>query len=431
MRAPSRHLLTDIDVVWLTRGDAAATRDVHDGLRRLRLCIPDRWMSASHARLLRAQERWMLDDPDSKNGCLVNGLATRRTAIADGDLIELGHTALLFREAPIPDRCLPDGQAVPITGESGPCTFVAELATSFAALGRVAPTDVPVLLLGETGTGKEVVALALHALSQRRGAFVAINCGALPSTLVEAELFGYRRGSFSGAQADHPGLVRSAEGGTLFLDEIGDLAPSSQAALLRVLQEREVVPLGEVRPIKVDVRLCAATHRDLAAMVEEGTFRRDLYSRLVGLIVELPPLRRRREDLGLLIRALLPRIPGGQDARFRSAAGRRLFFYDWPLNVRELERCLASAVALAGDETIAVDHLPEPVRGSTAPVPASAPPMRLQQRRDPESLRRELVELLTRHGGNVAAVARAMATGRMQIHRWARRLGIDLDAYRR
>src|SRR5262249_46291911 len=156
--------------------------------------------------------------------------------------------------------------------------------------------DVCVMLQGETGTGKEVVAQALHALSGRSGAMVAVNCGALPPTLVEAELFGAKRGSYTGAIADRVGYVRRAGGGPLFLDEIGELPMTSQAAFLRVLQEKEVVPVGGDRPIKVDVRLCSATLQDLESLVDKGTLRRDLYARLYGFTLVLPPLRDRLVD---------------------------------------------------------------------------------------------------------------------------------------
>ena len=146
------------------------------------------------------------------------------------------------------------------------------------------------LIEGESGTGKEVIARAIHGMSGRQGAFVPVNCGALPENLVESELFGYKKGAFSGAQTDHPGLVRSADGGTLFLDEIGDLPASSQAALLRVLQEKEVMPVGGTRAVAIDLRVVAATHRDLDDMVAEGSFRHDLFARLAGFRVTVPPL---------------------------------------------------------------------------------------------------------------------------------------------
>jgi transcriptional regulator with AAA-type ATPase domain len=421
MTAPSRHVLTGLDEVRFGRGDAKMTRDA----RRLTLRIPDPRMSSDHGRLVRDGAAWRLDDPSSKNGCILNGELTRTEVLGDGDVLELGHTFFLFRLAAAAPGA-PDLDADALTPPAPDlATFAGGLAESYARLARVADTDVPVLVFGETGTGKELVARAVHALSARKGPFVAVNCGALPETLVEAELFGAKRGAFSGATADRPGLVRGADGGTLFLDEIAELRASSQAAFLRVLQEREVMPLGDTRAQKVDVRFVAATHRKLDDLVQSGGFRRDLYARLFGFTIELPPLRARREDLGLLVRALLARRPGGVSASFTPAAARMLHAYDWPLNVRELEKVLASAVALAKGRAIDVADLPDVVR--TPPAPSSA----ATSSSGDDALKAKLVALLETHRGNIAAVARAVGKDRMQVHRWVRRFAIDLDAFRR
>jgi transcriptional regulator of acetoin/glycerol metabolism len=238
--------------------------------------------------------------------------------------------------------------------------------------------------------------------------------------------------------------VRSADGGTLFLDEFAELPGASQAAFLRVLQEQEVVPVGDVKPVKVDARLCAATLRDIEKLVEAGAFRADLYARLFGLVVELPPLRRRRVDLGLLIAALLSRMPGGDKARFTPAAMRALLMHDWPFNIRELDKSLTTALALAGEEVVELEHLPPALRRGPRVRTASEPPAagaaestpRAVERAerplddDERALRDRLVELLTRHQGNVAAVGRELGKERMQIHRWVKRFGIDLASFR-
>ncbi len=423
MTAPSRHVLDGIDEVRFARGDARWQRDG----RTLRLQIADPRMSSDHGRLVRTTAGWVLDDPGSKNGCIVNGHRTRSHALADGDIFELGHTVCFHRVAPPTTGALDtDGDRLerPLL-EGG--TFVAALELELARLARIAATDVPVLVYGETGTGKELVARAIHDRSARPGPFVAVNCGALPAALVEGELFGARKGAFSGAVTDRPGLVRSANGGTLFLDEIAELETGSQAAFLRVLQEREVLPLGETRPIKVDVRFCAATHQDLDDMVERGKFRRDLFARLHGHAITLPPLRQRREDLGLLVRALLRHIPDGARARLSTSATRLLFRHAWPGNVRELEKTLARAIALAGHDAITPDHLPEALRRERADATNRPPPANL----DDGELGSHLSALLTEHAGNIAAVARAMGKEPMQIRRWVRRFGFDLDSFRR
>ena len=457
----SRHVLDEIDVVRFGRGPREVRRHVDGGQRVLALQVPDRRMSSSHGCLRRGPTGWQLDDPQSKNGVVVNGTLTRRTAIGDGSLIELGHTFFLFHSAPLEDGAPPD---VDETALRAPvrtlATFDGALAERFAALARIATTSVGVLLLGETGTGKEVVARALHELSGRRGAFVGINCGALPPTLLESELFGHKKGAFTGAAADRPGLVRSAEGGTLFLDEIGELPLASQAAFLRVLQERTVTPVGDDRPVPVDVRLCAATLRDLEALVDAGAFRSDLYGRLIGFKLRLPALRDRRADFGLLLRARLAQIPGGDRMTFAPSALRALFRHDWPLNIRELDSVLLRAVALSPDGVIDLPHLelqasiPPPPRaprtGPTAPLtpvaatpplatptvppppppPAPPPPDAALSPEDAE-LRGRLVDLLTEHRGNVVIVARALGRRRMQIYRWAQRFGLDLESFRR
>jgi transcriptional regulator with GAF, ATPase, and Fis domain len=354
----SRHVLDDIDLIRFGRGPREVRRHVDGATRVLTLQLPDRRVSTNHGCMRRVESGWLLDDPQSRNGVVVNGTLTRRTTLGDGALLELGHTFLLLRTGPLEDGAPLD---VDETALPAPvptlATFDGALAERFSALARVAPSNVAILLLGETGTGKEVVARALHQLSGRRGELVGINCGALPAMLVEAELFGHRRGAFTGAVADRPGFFRSADGGTLLLDEIGELPPTSQAALLRVIADHCVTPVGDDRPIPVDVRICSATLRDLGALVEAGAFRRDLYSRLVGFKLRLPALRDRRADFGLLLRARLAEIPRGDRVTFTPAALRALFRYDWPLNIRELDSVMQRAVALSPDGVIDLPHL--------------------------------------------------------------------------
>lgn len=249
-----------------------------------------------------------------------------------------------------------------------------------ATLRKVAPSMAPVLVLGESGSGKELVACALHQCSHRaKGPFVAVNCGAIPEALLEAEFFGAKKGAYTGSVADREGLFQSATGGTLFLDEIGDLPLSMQAKLLRVIQERKVRPLGAAQEIAVDVRIVSATHKNLAEMVQNGQFRQDLYYRLNVIDVRVPPLRERREDIPALAQALLRKITadGGQDEPVMTSAFlQRLQNLPLPGNVRELENTLHRCWALSDGHTLDVDLLQD--------LPASAEYMALPQPALPE-----------------------------------------------
>jgi transcriptional regulator with PAS, ATPase and Fis domain len=417
----SRHSLDQIDEVLVGRGERD---DVSRAGCVLTLALADPRMSQRHSRLAMTSGGWVIEDLGSRNGTLVDGAKIERAPIADGALIELGRTALLWRmlEPEAPDVVATD-QAAPL-GELR--TFSPEFHRTLANAARVAKTEQSILLHGETGTGKEVVARGVHDASGRKGPFVAVNCGALPDTLVESELFGYRKGAFSGAVDDRLGLVRAADGGTLFFDEIGDLPLATQAALLRMLQEHEVLPLGATRPVPVDVRVVAASHRDLEQEVDQGRFREDLLARLAGYVVELPAVRERREDLGILIATLLARRGSAEVIHFAPEAGAALLRYGWPRNVRELDQVLGSAIALAGDGTIELEHLPRTLhapRASDAPVEDFSPSE--LERRD------KLRALLAKHHGNVTAVGRELGVARMQIHRWLDKFGIDLASYRR
>jgi DNA-binding NtrC family response regulator len=239
---------------------------------------------------------------------------------------------------------------------------------------RVAPTDASVLIMGETGTGKELVASALHYHSGKRdGPFVKVNCAALAETLLEDELFGHEKGAYTGADAKRPGRFELAHGGTLFLDEVGDMSLATQAKVLRVLQEREFERVGGTRTIRVDVRVVAATNHDLAASMREGRFRTDLYYRLNDVVLELPPLRERREDIPLLATKVLDEMGDAYRGRSLSAdALAALVAYSWPGNIRELRATLRTACILAASEAIELGDLPLAIRGAPEPSTGSA-----------------------------------------------------------
>lgn len=416
-----RASLASADDVAIGRGDVTRVELAGDSPARLVIAVDDPWMSSAHARLSKALTRWRIEDAGSKNGTLVNGepLVAARV-LADGDVIEMGHTFFRYR-----DQVTVSPSDPPIASPLGKglVTLLPPLQRQFADLERVAPTPVPIVIRGPSGTGKELVARAVHALSRRAGAFIPINCGALPETLVETELFGYRKGAFSGATQDRPGLIRSADTGTLFLDEVAELPAPAQVVFLRVLQEREVVPVGGSRPIAVDIRLISATHRDLDGLVAAGTVREDFFHRLTGFRIELPSLRERIEDLGLLLAALLERHAAGTDVTFEVEAMRCMLRYAWPGNVRELERSLIAALALAGGRPIATEHLGGIADALHAPPPAPDAA--------PDTRRERLIELMAAHRGNVAAVAREMGKAPMQIRRWLEQYGLDPDRFRR
>jgi DNA-binding NtrC family response regulator len=420
----SCHALDGIDRVAIGR---AATASVSRGVDGLVLGVPDKAMSTAHARLVRDGRRWVIEDAGSRNGVVLNGEREDRGHLVDGDVFELGETLWLFRDRGGPrsrELALDLDDATLPESLPGLRTFSPALREAYEALARVVQVRVPVLLQAESGTGKELCARAIHHASKRPGAFVAVNCGALPETIATSELFGHRRGAFSGATEDRAGLVRGAHDGTLFLDEIADLPLASQALLLRVLQEREVTPIGATQPVPVDLQVVAASHRDLKALVRQELFRHDLYARLAGFSVRLAPLRERREDLGLLIAALLARSPFGHAAQLSANAARALVGYDWPLNVRELESCLLVASTLASGGAIRRRHLPEALREPAAGADDAAP------RDDDPQRKTELMALLREHQGNITAIARATGWNRVQIHRWLKRFELDPRPFR-
>ncbi|HRU04968.1 MAG TPA: sigma 54-interacting transcriptional regulator, partial [Candidatus Brocadiia bacterium] len=295
----------------------------------------------------------------------------------------------------------------------------------FEILPQVAASDSTVLIQGETGTGKELLARAVHGLSGRRDKpFVAVNCAALPDTLLESELFGYKAGAFTGADKDKPGRFALAEGGTLFLDEIGDISAALQVRLLRALQEKAYEPLGATAPVKANVRVIAATNQDLAALVESGRFRRDLYYRVNVVRLEPPPLRRRREDIPLLVERFVSRLNAMQGRAVggvsREAMG-LLMAHDYPGNVRELENIIEHAFVLCGSGLIRPEHLP-PELGPRAPA---VRPGRMAAAAGAGEAQ-AIVDALKRHGFNRLAAARELGIHKSTLFRKVKALGIEL-----
>jgi DNA-binding NtrC family response regulator len=307
------------------------------------------------------------------------------------------------------------------------------------AVERVAAASASVLIRGESGTGKELVARRIHDLSDRaKGPFVAVNCAAIPDTLVESELFGHRRGAFTGADRDRPGKFRQADGGTLFLDEIGDMALAAQAKLLRALQESTVEPLGGGEPVQVDVRVLAATHRDLRAMAAESRFREDLLFRLRVVEIDLPPLRARGGDILLLARTFLAASsrPG---LAFSPAAESSLLAYPWPGNVRELANAVERATIFCRGNLIQPDDLPSEVRAAEGASSSSdslllwdpGDDLTTAKEKVVDRFEREMITAALReHRGNLSRAAEKLGIHRQNLQQKLHKLGISAEGFR-
>jgi DNA-binding NtrC family response regulator len=395
--------------------------------------IPQTAVSRQHARIWHDRGSWRIEDLGSRNGTYLDGRRVDRAELRHGAAIRVGDTLFQFIEDEIDDH-LPYGLLGEVAGDPSPVQELVggmQMARVAAQVETAAPTEVPVLVLGETGTGKEVVSRALHRLSGRAGPFSALNCAAIPTHLFESELFGFRKSAFTGADRDKPGILQAAAGGTVLLDEIGDMPLEAQAKLLRALELREVMPLGAVRAEPVDVQFVCATNQDLPALVAGGRFRGDLYARIAGLTIALPALRERKEDLYALVSHFL-KAAGRTDLEPSFAFMLGVCDYDWPHNVRELAAAVARASAMADETSLQVRHLPPALQarmatyGSREPeTPASgAPPPRSTPTVD------DLRRLLSQHAGNIAAVARDLGKDRAQVHRLIRRFGLEPGEFR-
>jgi DNA-binding NtrC family response regulator len=432
----SRHILEDVDEVVIGRGtERIVERVVDNHVRRLLIRVPDPRLSAVHARIRHEGAFYFFEDAHSKNGSVVNGRQIHQIPLKDGDLIECGRTFFRFRIQPISsegDRDAPDLDSRQFSPEQvGVCTLIPSLAAQFRELHQIARSKRPILITAPTGTGKELVARATHNRSGRAGSFTAMNCGALSENLIQAELFGSRRGAFTGAIEERPGLVRASDGGTLFLDEIGDLPSRSQPALLRVLQEREVLAVGSTRPIPVDLRVVAATHRNLDELVSKGEFRADLLARLSGFTIRLPSLSERIDELGFLIATLLARhtAPEYKQPTISVEAMRALLRHPWPLNIRELEHLICSAITLS-PMRIEMEQLPATIRAPSSPVTMPRREIPRLTASEREEHRGMLVRLIEKHEGSIHAVARELGKDRVQIRRWIKCYEIDPARFR-
>jgi transcriptional regulator with PAS, ATPase and Fis domain len=314
--------------------------------------------------------------------------------------------------------------------DTGPICLSPAMRRVYQMVDRVAVGTISVLVLGETGVGKEVLAEAIHRRSQRAPApFVRLNCAALSETLIESELFGYERGAFTGAMQHKVGLLESADRGTVFLDEIGELSPAMQVKLLRVLESREVMRVGSLRPKQIDVRFVAATHRDLEARVHAGAFREDLYFRLSGVAIEIPPLRERVEEVHALAEqfaAITARALGRPIPRFTTTAIARLRGHGWPGNIRELRNCVERAVLLAETDQIDADQIVVSVRTRLpTPEPGPAVPRVVIHGRTVVLDREQVIAALARAAGNQKIAAQILQISRRTLINKLDVFGID------
>ena len=402
--APARHLLS---IGRLVIGRAAGSDIVVD----------HETISRQHAALHVTASGVEIEDLGSANGTSVSGAVVAsgtRALVPMGGLITLGEVVALLRTGPEEDTAVASSKP--------------------GALDRVAATHLPVLIMGETGAGKEVAAEAIVAKSPRKSApFVRINCAALTESLVESELFGHERGAFTSADRAKQGLLESADGGTVLLDEIGELPPAAQAKLLRVLESGEVTRVGAVTPKRIDVRFLAATNRDLAAMVEAGTFRADLLYRLDGITIRVPPLRERTDEIPALARSLLEaacKTSGRKVPALHANAMERLAKHDWPGNVRELRRVMERVAALAPGAVIEQEDL-EPLlvsamgRPSRMPPPPSSASLRDEVKSEVESIERSRIEdALRRAAGNQTQAAKLLGISRRTLIDRIERFGL-------
>jgi transcriptional regulator with GAF, ATPase, and Fis domain len=427
------------------------------------LSIPDRMMSRRHCAVQLEGGRFILRDLNSSNGTSVNGIPVRERALEHGDRIRAGDSILMFLQPepepaggsePLEDRTtrMPVALAARADSEVPPAArdLVAEVLSGRVALQahdmvgdseamrrvysrivKVAPSDCTVLINGETGTGKELAARAIHENSRRaRRPFVAINCAALTEFLLESELFGHERGAFTGAVVQKKGKLEVADGGTVFLDEIGELAPGLQSKLLRSLQHHEFERVGGTRTIKVDVRVIAATNRDLAAAVAAGTFRQDLWYRLNVVSLTMPPLRDRRADIPVLAAHFAAKYGRGRAVSLSAEAVAVLTAHDWPGNVRELENAIERAVVLGASDRILADDLPESlVEMAAGRAPDDAATMYHQGVADVK--RRLILGAIHRSGGNYTAAAKLLGLNPTYLHRLLRTLQLRDAAERR
>ena len=376
--------------------------------------IADSRLSRQHVRLSRGTDgSSTAEDLGSRNGTWLNAAQVEKSRLRVGDVLRIGSTLMVLED----DAAQPSVRG-PILGRS---PGVARLRDE---LGRVAKSDLTVLIQGETGVGKELVAREVHQQSGRPGRLVTLNCAAIPPTLVESTLFGHIRGAFTGATAGAPGAFRDADRGTLFLDEVSELPPPVQAALLRAVEQREVIPVGKSTAIPLDVRIVAAANKQLGSLVDAGEFRSDLLARLSGVPLQVPSLAARRGDILELFHHFLDGPTASRD--MTTSFAEALLVWDWPMNIRELQQLARRLTVMVPDAPRwELDHLPEPMPLKvTDRTPHEARPRVAAAISRPQT-KDEMIQLLARFNGDVPALAAAVGRHRRQVYRWMKTWDID------
>src|SRR5690349_15110612 len=390
------------------------------------LAITDETVSRVHFEIVRDAKGYLVRDLKSTNGTFLDGAEIKEAYIRAGSVVGAGAVELKF--TPFEERIeiLPSEKET--LGEMvGKSPAMREI---FGLIERIAPTDATVLIEGETGTGKDMVARTLHQLSKRRDApFIVVDCGAVAGTLIESELFGHEKGAFTGAVAARQGAFELASGGTVFLDELGELSLDLQPKLLRVLEQRELRRVGSTKTIKVDLRVVAATRKDLRSEVEKGKFREDLYFRLNVVPITAPPLRERREDIPLLIDHMLVKLAPNSEAALTEQTRAALMAHDWPGNVRELRNVIERGLALGADPGMLVT-LGEGTQAKSAQIRDGIefePGVSFRDTKEKWTElfeRRYLAWLIKRAEGNISKAARDADMDRKYLHKLLRKYGI-------
>ena len=396
------------------------------------LRLDSKTVSSSHAEIHATPHGFRVKDLDSTNGTTVKGVRVYDALLEDGAVLGVGDVMLEFKVGK-EKVSQPMSEATEMHGAVGTSPAMRAI---FSRIDRVAKTDATVLIHGETGTGKEVVAWAIYEASKRKeGPFVVVDCGGIAPTLIESELFGHEKGSFTGAHQRRIGAFERASGGTLFLDELGELGIDLQPKLLRALERREVQRLGGDKPIPIDVRIIAATNRDLRGMVARGEFREDLYYRLAVVTLELPPLRDRKEDVGLLVDHFLKGMALDR-ASLPEGAMERFMEHPWPGNARELKNAVERAVVLgetrflnAGEKPSAAPSSPGAAvtgdAGGAYRIDATQPYKDQKSAVIADFEERYVRLLMKEHTGNVSAASRVAGIDRMSLHKILARYGLD------